>query len=50
VLTGSLLNPTNSSSGAFGGDVAGLKLNVDFYDAGVLTGNLNLKFGDLTLC
>ena len=40
----------NTESGVFGGDVTALKLNVDFYDAGVLTGAAGLKFGDLTLC
>jgi hypothetical protein len=50
ILTGSLLDPSSSSSGDFGGDVAGLKLNVDFYDAGFLSGSSSLKFGDLLLC
>src|SRR5262249_39473370 len=50
VLTVSLLDPTSSSSGAFGGDVAALKLNVDFADAGYVGGSANLKFGDLLLC
>jgi hypothetical protein len=48
-LTGSLADPTSSSSGSFGGDVAALKLNVDFADAGYLGGS-QLHFGDLTLC
>lgn len=50
VLTGSLLDPTFSSSGSLGGDVAALKLNIDFYDAGILSGSSNIKFGDLLLC
>jgi hypothetical protein len=49
-LNATLLDPTSSSAGAFGGDVAALKLNVDFSDAGVLSGNSGLKFGDLTIC
>ena len=50
VLDAILFDPTNSSSGRFGGDVAALKLNVDFSDAGVLGGSANLKFGDLLIC
>jgi len=49
-LDANLDNPTTSSSGVFGGDVLSLQLNVDFNDAGFLTGTSNLKFGDLTLC
>jgi hypothetical protein len=48
-LTGSLGDPTSSSSGSFGGDVAALKLNIDFADAGYLGGS-QLHFGDMTLC
>ena len=50
VLTGILSNPTSSSSGGFGGDVAALQLNVDFSDAGAVAGSASLKFGDLLLC
>jgi hypothetical protein len=49
-LDADLLDPTSSSSGAFGGDVAALKLDVDFSDAGLLPASSGLKFGDLTLC
>jgi len=42
-------NPTSTSAGFFGGDVAALKLNVDFSDAGFLSGNVPLFFGDLVL-
>ena len=49
-LTGSLQNPTDSSSGAFGGDVLALQLDVDFSDGDLLSGNSGLKFGDLTIC
>jgi PEP-CTERM motif len=48
-LTDDLLNPTSSASGAFGGIVVALRLDVDFSDAGLLTGNLDLPFGDLVL-
>ena len=48
-LTSDLLNPTSTSSGAFGGEVTALKLNIDFSDAGVLPGNLGIPFGDLVL-
>jgi hypothetical protein len=48
-LPGDLLNPTSTASGAFGGDVTALKLNIDFSDAGLLPGNLGIHFGDLKL-
>jgi len=48
-LNGSALNPISTSSGAFGGDVVALTLNVDFSDAGLLPGTSGFKFGDLTL-
>jgi len=44
-----LLNPTSTAAGAFGGEVAALKLNVDFSDAGFLLGTTGLHFGDLVL-
>jgi hypothetical protein len=50
VLNASLLDASSSSSGVYGGDVAALKLNIDFNDAGFVKGNVNIKFGDLTLC
>ncbi len=49
-LTSDLINPTLSASGTFGGNVAGLKLNVDFSDYGLTLGTSGLRFGDLTLC
>jgi hypothetical protein len=49
-LTSDLLNPLTTPSGALGGEVAALKLNIDFSDAGLLTGASGLKFGDLTMC
>jgi hypothetical protein len=48
-LTDTLFDPTISSSGAFGGDVAALKLNVDFSDAGITLGASGIPFGDLIL-
>ena len=49
-LDATLDDPTTSASGAFGGEVVTLKLNVDFSDAGFLTGTAALKFGDLAIC
>jgi hypothetical protein len=46
----SLINPTSTSSGAFGGIVLALRLNIDLSDAGVLRSNTGLRFGDLRLC
>lgn len=48
-LTSSLLNPPSSPAGLLGGETLGLKLNVDFADAGLLPGNLGVPFGDLRL-
>ncbi len=45
-----LANPTTTSSGIYGGEVAGLKLNIDFSDARLLPASSSLRFGDLTLC
>lgn len=49
-LTGDLLNPTFTPSGAFGGEVLALQLNVDFSDAGILGGTSAIAFGDLSIC
>jgi hypothetical protein len=46
-LTADLLDPPNSMSGEFGGEMVGLKLNIDFSDAGLLPGNIAIPFGDL---
>ena len=48
-LNGSSLNPISTGSGGFGGEVLGLKFNVDFSDAGLLPGSSGLRFGDLLL-
>jgi hypothetical protein len=45
-LTANLVNPTSSSSGALGGALLALQLNVNFTDAGFL-GTSAVKFGDL---
>jgi hypothetical protein len=49
-LVADLADPTSSSSGAFGGEVAALKINIDFSDAGLTAGTSAVKFGNLTLC
>lgn len=48
-LTANLFNPTGSPSGVFGGDVLALQLDVDFSDAGYLSGSSGLLFGDLII-
>src|SRR6202041_2777985 len=48
-LNTDLENPTTSSAGIFAGEVAGLKLNIDFSAAGLLPGTSGLHFGDLVL-
>ena len=49
-LNQNLVDPLTSSSGAFGGDVTALQLDVDFSDAGLLVGTANVSFGDLSVC
>jgi len=48
-LDTNVANPTTTSAGIFAGEVAGLKLNVDFSAAGLLQGTSGLHFGDLVL-
>jgi hypothetical protein len=48
-LNTDLENPTTTSAGIFAGQVAGLKLNIDFSAAGLLPGTAGLNFGDLVL-
>jgi hypothetical protein len=48
-LTSSYVDPIFTNSGLFGGELAGLHLNIDFSDAGILPGNLGIPFGDLVL-
>ncbi len=40
------VNPTTTNAGGFGGEIAALKLNIDFADEGLL-GTLGIAFGDL---
>jgi hypothetical protein len=44
------VNPTTTVSGLFGGGVVGLKLDIDFADAGITLGSSKIPFGDLALC
>lgn len=48
-LNGSVVDPLSTASGSFGGEVLGLEFNVDFSDAGLLSGSSGLRFGDLIL-
>lgn len=48
-LSGSVVNPVSTVSGAFGGEVLALEFNVDFSDAGLLPAATGLRFGDLLL-
>ena len=47
-LTGTMLDPTTTASGLFGGDVTALALDIDFNAKGYL-GNSTTRFGDLVL-
>jgi hypothetical protein len=49
-LVADLVDPTSTASGVFVGEVVGLKLNVDFSDAGALPHPAGVPFGDLRLC
>jgi hypothetical protein len=49
-LNADLIDPTATSSGAYGGEVVALILNTDFAAAGHTLGTSGLLFGDLTLC
>jgi hypothetical protein len=48
-LNADLVDPVTSASGVFGGEVVALQLNVDFSDAGYLSGSLGIPFGDLLI-
>jgi hypothetical protein len=48
-LNADLIDPNSTSSGAFGGEVLTLRININFSDAGVTLGNLGIPFGDLQL-
>lgn len=43
-------DPNLTTSGAFGGEVLALQLNVDFADAWFTVGTAGVAFGNLTLC
>jgi hypothetical protein len=43
-------DPTSTAAGVFGGQVAALRLNVDFADAGYTAGSAAVRFGDLRVC
>ncbi|MEO8840166.1 MAG: hypothetical protein ABI591_33965 [Kofleriaceae bacterium] len=49
-LDADLSDPTSTSAGVFGGQVAALRLNVDFADAGYTAGTSAVRFGDMRLC
>jgi hypothetical protein len=48
-LLADYVNPLTTNAGRYGGEVAALKLNIDFADAGVTLGSVGLAFGDLEL-
>jgi hypothetical protein len=48
-LDANLVNPTTSSAGQFGGEVATMKLNIDFSNAGLLPNSSGLLLGNLVL-
>lgn len=48
-LNAILIDPFTTVSGIFGGQVAGLRLNIDFNDAGILAHPSGVAFGDLLL-
>jgi hypothetical protein len=48
-LDANLVNPTTSFAGQFGGEVAALKLNLDFSNAGLLPNSSGLLLGNLVL-
>jgi hypothetical protein len=48
-LNADLIDPTSTSSGAFGGNVLALTINIDFSDFGGMQGALGIPFGDLQL-
>ena len=50
VLTADLLDPASSAAGVFGGEVATMRLNIAFGDAGVIKGTTGLLLGDLHVC
>jgi len=49
-LNADLLDPSSSASGASGGAVLAMRLDIDFADRGFLPNNSGLQFGDLRVC
>jgi hypothetical protein len=49
-LNANVTDPDSTSSGIFGGQIAALRLNIDFSDANIISGTSGLEFGDLRLC
>jgi hypothetical protein len=49
-LNADLVDPGTSASGAFGGEVVALRLNIDFAAAGHTVGNSGLLLSELTMC
>jgi len=49
VLDGDLSNPGSDPSGEFGGVVTALRLDIDYADAGFLSGTSPFRFGDLVI-
>jgi hypothetical protein len=49
-LDADVVDPITTSSGAFGGEVLAVRLDVDYSDAHALASASGLAFGDLTLC
>jgi hypothetical protein len=48
-LDADLANPSTSSAGVFGGEVAAMKLNLDFSNAGLIPNSSGLLFANLVL-
>ena len=49
-LDNDLLDPTSTSSGTFGGNVLALQFDVDFANAGLLSGTASINFAGLRVC
>jgi hypothetical protein len=48
-LLADYVNPLTTNAGRYGGEVAALKLNIDFADAGLTLGSVGVSFGNLEL-
>lgn len=49
-LDSDLVDPTTTASGALGGEVVALRLNVNFADAGLVPDPSGVNFGNLSMC